>query len=202
MSCFKEIRSLNDDKETLSLLKKAANEVNSLLERRGWKVDLLVEFWPNDNKLWGLNVKEGDHITIKIRCRTMNKVLCDYSSIFHTLLHELAHIKCGLHDVAFYVLLESLTKETKGYILNPNYSASESNCRSKAGQPGQPGQGCLSRTDLREKMVLAAEKRMFSIAPRTLGSSETFDIEISKKISPREAAALAAIKRASINDTK
>ena len=181
MSCFKEVRSLNNDKETLSLLTKAAQEVNTLLERRGWKVDLLTEFMPNDKKLLGLNIKHDDHITIKIRCRTQNRELYSYTCIFHTLLHELTHIKCGPHDDAFYALLESLTKETKGQILGATtYRV-----------------GSCSRDEIREKMADAAERRMFSIGPRVLGSTETSNM--SKTMSAREAAALAAIKRASIN---
>lgn len=212
MSCFKEIRSLNNDKETLSLLQKAAYELNPLLERRKWKVDLLTEFIPNDKRLLGLNIKEDERVTIKIRCRTLNKELCTYSCIFHTLLHELTHITCGPHDAAFYALLESLTKETKGYKLNST-TYRVGNC---------------SRDDLREKMAIAAERRMFSIAPRTLGSisssnnsnvslstnfylgtdkmadfsSPLKNANLSKTMTAREAAGLAAIMRASVNETK
>jgi len=185
MSCFKKILSLNDDKEALSLLIKAANEVKPLMERRKWQVDILKEFKPKDNKLLGLNVKNNNSISIMIRCRTADNQLYSYESIFHTLLHELTHIVCGPHDEAFYSLLSTLTKETQGHTLNPTsfrYGLTHV-------------QGSCSKDDLREKMASSAEKRLLSCAPQKLGNSSSTS-NLSKTMTAKEAAAMAAIMRA------
>lgn len=188
MSCFKKILSLNDDKDTLSLLIKAANEVKPLMERRKWQVDILKEFKPKDNKLLGLNVKNNNSISIMIRCRTADNQLYPYETIFHTLLHELTHIVCGSHDEAFYNLLSSLTKETQGHTLNPTSFRHVPHV-----------QGSCSKDDLREKMASSAEKRLLSCAPQKLGSSDSSasstGTNLSKIMTAKEAAAMAAIMR-------
>jgi hypothetical protein len=198
---FGKLTALNDDAIVLELLARAAKEVSPLMERRNWYVDHLMEFGPNDKNLYGLNIKTDNSITIKIRCRHhITRKIFSYDSIMKTLLHELAHIQCGLHDEKFYTLLNQLTLENTGHVLDKGLEGSH---------------GCsLSRTELRDRMARAAEKRTLYAAPTKLGSvtdgvsngvihspGNTFSGRNMKgHLSAREAAGMAAIIRASLSD--
>ncbi|GAB0492529.1 hypothetical protein MMPV_003792 [Pyropia vietnamensis] len=90
------------------LLHRAAAEAAFLLPQRGWTVGHLSEFYPPTANLLGINVNRGAAIRVRLRSPTAPSTFLDYDAVLSTLLHELAHIAVGPHDVRFYTVLGEL----------------------------------------------------------------------------------------------
>jgi hypothetical protein len=96
----------------LRLLQEAAQQVAPLMLKRQWRVQLLVEFYPANPSLLGLNVNRREKICVRLRLPEDANAFFPLEHVVGTLLHELAHIVRGPHDAAFYKLLDELTGET------------------------------------------------------------------------------------------
>ncbi|GAB0498405.1 hypothetical protein MMPV_009749 [Pyropia vietnamensis] len=82
------------------LLHRAAAEAAFLLPQRGST--------PPTANLLGINVNRGAAIRVRLRSPTAPSTFLDYDAVLSTLLHELAHIAVGPHDVRFYTVLGEL----------------------------------------------------------------------------------------------
>ena len=109
-----------NEAEARDLLERAATATLPLMAKRGWKVDVLKEFFPRNAGLLGLNASFGkgtsDHrCTISVRCRPAHagkRGGCYmYRDIIGTLVHELTHIVHSAHDERFYALMDELLNE-------------------------------------------------------------------------------------------
>lgn len=69
----------------------------------------LVEFFPKNPNLLGLNVNRRQKICVRLRHHHAPNTFLHLDAIIGTLLHELAHIVHGPHDAKFYKLLDELT---------------------------------------------------------------------------------------------
>jgi len=130
--CCREIETLNgpNDYQAKDLLTRAANQVKSIMVKRKWRVLKLVEFYPDNANLLGLNVNAGEKILIRLRRpRDFNSFL-SYNSILGTLLHELCHNVHGPHNQSFYNLFNEITQECE-------LSAYSSSSRSTISTPPQ-----------------------------------------------------------------
>ncbi|RKP14250.1 WLM domain-containing protein, partial [Piptocephalis cylindrospora] len=97
----------------LALLHRAAEQVRPVMEKRGWKVRRLVEFFPKNGNLLGVNVNHGQEIRLRLRPSRAPTTFLPYEDILGTLLHELTHIVHGPHNAAFHALLGVLLGETE-----------------------------------------------------------------------------------------
>ncbi|KAJ3041560.1 hypothetical protein HDV00_009036 [Rhizophlyctis rosea] len=196
-----EVRALQKrpkNEEALQLLKRIASMVKPIMRKRGWKVGLLVEFFPNNPNLLGLNVNRGQQIKIRLRPASDDARFLDFESLVGTMLHELTHIVHGPHDAKFYKLLDEL------------YSEYESNFA--AGYKGEGFEGPGARVgqgvshDLpphlaRQAAIDAAEKRrkrndmMTPSGGRRLGGERDSKM-LEKVLGPGQLAAMAAERRA------
>ncbi|KAI1374262.1 WLM-domain-containing protein [Hypoxylon crocopeplum] len=107
-------------KEALDSLKKIASLVKPLMRARGWKVNQLSEFYPDDARLLGLNVDHGKQICLRLRYPGDREQFLPIERVIDTMLHELAHNVYGPHDAAFHSLWDQLRDEhtaltMKGY---------------------------------------------------------------------------------------
>ena len=177
-----------EKKEIAEYMIRAVVHVIPIMRKRKWHVDHLMEFLPENPSLLGLNEKHGDKCTIKIRCRKgKGSGIYSYEHILGTLLHELCHIVHSRHDASFYALLEELNREIENGeakdFLDP--------------VTGKRLGGSRNFGDAREKALRAAEKRqqiskVMMAKPQKLGGGKP------QGLSPKEAVAQAALRRASI----
>ncbi|OMP87384.1 DNA damage response protein WSS1 [Diplodia seriata] len=108
---YVHIRDLPRQNEALLFLKKLASVVKPIMRKRGWKVGELAEFLPPELNLLGLNVNQGQKIFLRLRYGHDPKQFLAYDTVVDTLLHELAHVRCGPHDARFYKLWDELREE-------------------------------------------------------------------------------------------
>ncbi|CAH1756640.1 4016_t:CDS:2 [Entrophospora sp. SA101] len=81
------------------------------MKKRNWRVTILQEFYPNDQRLLGLNIDRGKKICIRLRPHYDQTRFFDFNDLIGTMLHELSHIECAPHDAKFYKLLDLLHDE-------------------------------------------------------------------------------------------
>ncbi|EUD67473.1 hypothetical protein C922_02179 [Plasmodium inui San Antonio 1] len=84
--------------------------VNPIMRKMRFSVELLSEFLPRSPNLLGLNIATKSEIKIRMRKKKGGE-LFHFNDIMGTLLHELAHIVHSRHDRAFYELLDKLVLE-------------------------------------------------------------------------------------------
>ncbi|KAJ2449894.1 hypothetical protein EV183_004625 [Coemansia sp. RSA 2336] len=178
--------------QALQLLQKVAAQVRPVMQKRGWKVPVLREFYPRTQSLLGLNVNHGAEIRIRLRSPHDDRHFLAYGDLVGTMLHELVHIEHGPHDRHFYALLDEIKAETEelmmqGYAGDGFYSAGQ--------RVGQGQSHNVPRHMVREHRLRALEKRqriaMLSGPPRTLGSKQ----ELEKQYTPAQMAARALERR-------
>lgn len=94
--------------DALELLKDIAHRVSYLMRENEFKVGSLVEFFPRDRRLLGMNVNRGMKIMLRLRNPTDEFQFLPRESIMGTMLHELTHNLFGPHDNRFYAKLDEL----------------------------------------------------------------------------------------------
>ncbi|QHS73771.1 metalloendopeptidase WSS1 [Saccharomyces paradoxus] len=94
--------------DALNLIKEIANKVSYLMKENNFKVVSLVEFYPRDQRLLGMNVNHGFKIMLRLRCPKDEFQFLPMESIMGTMLHELTHNVFGPHDKKFYDKLDDL----------------------------------------------------------------------------------------------
>ncbi|KAJ2776901.1 hypothetical protein H4R18_005428 [Coemansia javaensis] len=184
----------------LALLRRAAAQVRPIMQRRGWRVGALREFYPRAAGLLGLNVNGGAEIRLRLRAAADDARLLAFGDVLGTLLHELAHIERGPHDAAFYALLDTLTAEAealmaRGYagdgFLTPGRALGAAAAAAAASAPP------ASAAARRALAARAAERRRARLGPgaggRTLGPAPT--AADARRLSPAQMAARALERR-------
>ena len=68
----------------------------------------MVEFFPRDQHLLGLNVNQGEKICLRLRPPQDITSFLPYNEIVGTMLHELTHNFIGPHNKAFYKFFDNL----------------------------------------------------------------------------------------------
>ncbi|KAK4510056.1 Na+/H+ antiporter [Mucor velutinosus] len=99
--------------EALQLLKRLASQVKPVLLKHNWTIKNLVEFFPTNPNLLGMNTNRGWKVNLRLRPHYDETQFLEYEDILGTLLHEMAHIVRGPHDEHFYKLLDELKQETE-----------------------------------------------------------------------------------------
>lgn len=154
--------------EALLLLQKVASMVKPVMKKHGFKVGKLVEFFPKDGRLLGLNVNHGMKVCLRLRPSHNNDAFYPLESLIGTMLHELTHNRHGPHDAKFYKFLDSITKELEALIaqgfkgdgvFSPGHSLG--------------GSRTVSRAELTKLAAAAAEKRrvLYSGSGKMLGGA-------------------------------
>lgn len=95
--------------DALKLLRDIAHHVSLLMRENGFKVTALVEFYPRDRSLLGMNVNRGQKIMLRLRDPQDEYRFLPWESLIGTMLHELTHNVFGQHDQRFYNKLDELS---------------------------------------------------------------------------------------------
>ena len=102
---YEHMKHLPREQEALHMLRKAASLVKPMMRKRGWKVQTLAEFLPDDPRLLGkivklrpgllltacligLNVNKTERILIRLRYHHDSRQFLPVEQITDTLLHE------------------------------------------------------------------------------------------------------------------
>lgn len=188
-----------DSQQAKNLLNTIARNVQPIMMKRKWTVNLLLEF--SDPNLLGLNEGSGnghscDCIKIRLRSNNNRKEFLHIEELIDTMLHELCHIVIGPHSKEFHDLWNSLRKEWE------ENQAKGINGEIGAGIGGikldYSRNNVTTLCEARKKAADAAEtrKRNFELlgsTPKKVGGTKT-------NITPKEAAREAALLRSfSIN---
>lgn len=104
-----------DDKKIKEILAKVCKQIQPILTKRKWSVGILLEFYPQDPALLGLNVDRGREIKVRCRMPHNKNTFYDFNHIIGTVLHELAHIEIGPHNAEFKKLWDTLWDELEDY---------------------------------------------------------------------------------------
>ena len=77
------------------------------------KVKSLVEFYPSNPRLLGLNVNRGQVVKIRLRSANNSSEFLPYVDVLGTLIHELTHNLVSNHSSKFYKVMDELYDEVE-----------------------------------------------------------------------------------------
>ncbi|XP_074288048.1 DNA-dependent metalloprotease WSS1-like [Silene latifolia] len=182
------------EKEARKILEDVAKQVQPIMYKHKWKVQLLSEFCPSNPALMGLNIDGGAEIKLRLRRQERQWDFFTYEQILDTMLHELCHNEHGPHNTDFYKLLDELRLECEELMAKGITGAGRG-----FDIPGRRLGGFSQPPPLpllRQHALAAAERRaqrgtLLPSGPRRLGG----DSSIKAALSPNQAAAMAAERR-------
>lgn len=185
---------MTGENEARKILENVAKQVQPIMYKRKWKVQVLSEFCPSNPSLMGLNVGGGAEVKLRLRRPERQWDFFPYEQILDTMLHELCHNEIGPHNADFYKLLDELRLEceeltAKG--ISGSGKGFDLPGRRLGGFSQPPPLPLLPQSAL-----AAAERRgqrgtLLPSGPRRIGG----DNSIKAALSPIQAAAMAAERR-------
>lgn len=182
------------ENEAREILNNVAKQVQPIMHKRKWKVQVLSEFCPSNPSLMGLNIGGGAEIKLRLRRPEREWDFFPYEQILDTMLHELCHNEHGPHNADFYKLLDEIRLECEELMAKGITGTGRG-----FDLPGRR-LGGFSRAPplplLRQNALAAAERRaqqgsLLPTGPRRIGG----DSSIKAALSPIQAAAMAAERR-------
>lgn len=90
------------------LMRKVCVGLFPIMKREGWEIVHLTEFYPFEDRLWGLNFQQGKTILIRLRDSREVGTFLSYAEIMSTAIHEVCHNRFSIHDGDFYDLWDEL----------------------------------------------------------------------------------------------
>lgn len=190
------LQSKPGKEEAFDILKRIAHEVSYLMKEENFKVKQLVEFYPKDRSLLGMNVNRGMKIMLRLRDPLDEYRFLPFEHILGTMLHELTHNLFGPHDQKFYTKLDELSGR--------QWTIEQLGLYNSFIGPGHRlGGGTVGNNVRGTKLNLGANKIAKRGKPRgrKLGGLNSATGRLGPRKSAREMAAMAAEKRASDNKT-
>ncbi|KAJ1815860.1 hypothetical protein LPJ56_002542 [Coemansia sp. RSA 2599] len=190
------LKRRRNPEKALELLHRIAAQVRPIMEKRGWRVGTLREFFPGNPNLLGLNVNRGQEIRIRLRPSFDDSQFLVYEDLLGTMLHELVHIERGPHDSVFYAKLDELKREAE-MLLASGYTGD--GFFSQGSRVGIGVSHNAPRHEMRDRALRAIENRQksrFGGPPRTLGGGGGGDwAKLQARYTPGQMAALAMERR-------
>ncbi|KAK0384149.1 hypothetical protein NLU13_8238 [Sarocladium strictum] len=95
-------------------LRDIAEAVTPIMSRRGWELELLEEFYPEDDKTLGSLREDGRVICLRLRAVHDHKAFNPFGLMVDAMLHELAHTLHGQHGSKLQDLWDELRYEYLG----------------------------------------------------------------------------------------
>ncbi|KAE9348786.1 hypothetical protein PF008_g7181 [Phytophthora fragariae] len=139
------------------LLERLAAAVLPILTGRRFRVRRLLEFFPKDGGLLGMNVNRGAKIYVRLRPQRSPGSFLPYEALLETLLHELTHMVHGPHNQAFYQYLDELKQEMESLMVRG--LVGEEGAKFAGAGAGQRLGGNGAGVPIRAAAVLAAKRR-------------------------------------------
>ncbi|EDO18313.1 hypothetical protein Kpol_1039p64 [Vanderwaltozyma polyspora DSM 70294] len=171
--------------DALKILKDLAHRVSYLMKEYRFKVGSLVEFYPRDKRLLGMNVNRGQKVMVRLRDPYDEYQFLSRESIMGTILHELTHNLFGPHDNKFYKKLDELIG--RQWIIEQQ--GLFDNFLGNGKTLGNRNDSNTSRETVRKKRIAHLSKGF------KLGGLKSSTVAKTEGVSPREMAAAAAMQR-------
>jgi hypothetical protein len=114
---YEHLMDCPQPEEALLRLRKIASLVKPLMRKRSWKVKVLSEFLPDDQRLLGLNINKTFKICVRLRYTHNPGTFLPIEQCVDTLLHELSHIIFSDHDSNFHRLWDELRDDHETLIM-------------------------------------------------------------------------------------
>ncbi|CAD0082474.1 unnamed protein product [Aureobasidium vineae] len=114
---YEHLQDCPQPEDALLRLRKIASLVKPLMRKRSWKVKVLSEFLPDDERLLGLNINKTHRICVRLRYTHNPGTFLPIEQCVDTLLHELSHIVFGDHDSNFHALWDKLRDDHETLLL-------------------------------------------------------------------------------------
>ncbi|KAK7270601.1 hypothetical protein RJT34_25893 [Clitoria ternatea] len=190
---IKPLRRIGED-EARNILEKVAKQVQPIMRKRRWKVNVLSEFCPSNPSLLGLNIGPGAEIKLRLRRPNRDWDFFPYEQILDTMLHELCHNQHGPHNAQFYNLLDEIRKECEELMvkgISGTGKGFDLQGRRLGGFSQPPPLSTLRQTTLAAAESRAHHRALLPSGPQYLGG----DNNIKSALSPIQAAAMAAERR-------
>ncbi|KAL7604299.1 hypothetical protein Lser_V15G17759 [Lactuca serriola] len=190
----KPLKKVRED-EAKEILEKIAKQVQPIMRKHKWKVNILSEFCPPNPALLGLNINGGAEVKLRLRRQNNEWDFFPYEQILDTMLHELCHNQYGPHNADFYNLLDEIRKECEELMAKGITGTGRG-----FDLPGRRLGGYFRQqqtpSSLRQKALSAAQNRaqmgtLLPSGPHRLGG----DSSMKTALSPIQAAAMAAERR-------
>ena len=198
-----EIKKIPNSDEARKLLLRVKEHADNVLKARGWKVKRLIEICCCERKNMGTNLGVGGWCrgdgpgaahTIALRLRRpRSHEFVSFEHCLKVMWHEMAHIVHGNHSAAFYQEMDDIARhyeliKSKGQLVGLD------GFPIGGGRNADPQRHNPSRAEGRAAGLKAAEAR--AKKQRVMGGGRLGGGAAHKKLSPREAAARAAERRA------
>lgn len=220
---IKPLADLPDADRAKAILERLRREFLPIVNARGYTVTSLSEMCccgdagrrgngrRMSNNVWGYNQTSGRRgtcrISIRLRRPMDHGTLVPYEDAAGTMAHELAHCVHGNHSAAFYKLTDEIAEQhaeyvAKGLVVDRDGFPMGGQSHTLGGRGGGAARntGSGGTGNLRDAVRKAAEersKRPAPMQPQKLGTgSATNGGRIDPKLPPKEAARLAAERRA------
>lgn len=113
----KALKKMPLPQEATDLLYRLVQVTKPLIIRQRWRVGQLIEFYPSNGSLLGLNVNRGTRIMIRLRDSRNSQRFLPWDSLLGTLVHELVHNVIGEHSFEFYEMVDKLSDEVQNDVL-------------------------------------------------------------------------------------
>ncbi|KEP53419.1 WLM domain protein [Rhizoctonia solani 123E] len=159
--------------EALHNLKRIADLVHPIMQKHGWVLPVLAEFFPDDERLLGLNINSGEKILVRLRPARSPGSFYPIEQLVHVMLHELTHNVHGPHDERFYSFLNKLEDEYDTLIVSGWRGSGFYAPGERLGSRDQVLRGSVRRdnfdTDGRRRALEAAEARLTAEGLRSGG---------------------------------
>ncbi|XP_076900189.1 DNA-dependent metalloprotease WSS1-like [Bidens hawaiensis] len=192
-----EIRTLKKKvggDEARKFLEKIAKQVQPIMRKHKWRVNVLSEMCPKNPRLLGLNVGHGLHVKLRLRRPNTDWDFYPFHEVLDTMLHELCHNAIGPHNVSFYKLWDDLRKECEELIskgISGSGDGFDMPGKRLGGNSRQPPLSSLRKTALAAAENRARQGSLMLPGPNRLGG----DKSIMSALTPAQAAAMAAERR-------
>ncbi|KAF3948528.1 hypothetical protein CMV_025487 [Castanea mollissima] len=190
---IKPLKKIGEDEARL-ILERVAKQVQPIMRKRKWKVNILSEFCPANPALLGLNIGGGAEVKLRLRRPNREWDFFPYEQILDTMLHELCHNEYGPHNTDFYNLLDEIRKECDELLakgITGTGKGFDLPGRRLGGFSYQPPLPSLRQTALAAAENRARRGALLPSGPNRVGG----DSNIKAALSPIQAAAMAAERR-------
>ncbi|SGY79369.1 BQ5605_C008g05113 [Microbotryum silenes-dioicae] len=193
---FTVLKSQPKADEALTLLRKIHSLVKPIMKKHRWTLPKLVEFFPKQSNLLGVNYNGGEKICLRLRPANRPTSFYPLEDLIGTMLHELTHNVHGPHDTKFFTFLDGLNKEFDA-LVSTGWSGEGFHGRGERVGVGRSHD--VSMGEARELALKKAEERMRLGKLMGKGGRLGGDIGFTKGKTRGEILAEAAERRAQAN---
>ncbi|XP_021720302.1 nuclear pore complex protein Nup153-like [Chenopodium quinoa] len=185
---------MTGENEARKILENVVKQVQPILRKHKWKVEVLSEFSSSNPSHMGLNIGGGAEIKLRLRRPERKWDFFSDEQVLDTMLHELCHNEHGPHNADFYKLFDELRQECEESMARGTKGAGRRVDLSERRMGGSSQPPPLPF--FRQNAWTAAERRaqhgtLLPSGPRNIGGNNSMMVDLT----PVQAAAMVSERR-------